>query len=86
VAHIFGATGERAASDVAAISRGQPIQRFGRIAGNAAGTLDLVVYNFAARTAPNINLDQREAALRVASSAPVPTKSVGRRRGSLLRS
>jgi hypothetical protein len=67
-------------------SRCQPILRFGRIAGDAAGALDLVVYNFAARKTLNINLDQHEAGLRVASSGPVATKFVGRRHGSRLRS
>ena len=57
------------------LARGQPQRIFERIAGKRAEALDALVYATAARSAVNLHLDHREAALRLTTpAAPVPQR------------
>jgi phage terminase large subunit GpA-like protein len=56
------------------LMRGRPERRFERIVGRRAETLDALVYAIAARDGVALNLDMREAALRLEPQSAAPPR------------
>jgi phage terminase large subunit GpA-like protein len=59
---------------VTKFSRGRPIRQFERIPGRRAETLDALVYCIAAREGLALNLDMREASLRLEPQSAAPPR------------